>query len=200
MSLLFIFSGPVIEARLLLTSLDHSHQVTNSRAQSCRSKLAVDVPTSIAEDYQIRFGTVQGAVGPILPTHRAPTASLPGTGTSSTCQGSPTSGATLEQNIQRRKAPLPDSKSHHAQHAQLPGKLIDRYIHWCVDARKAETHLVSIPVSTLHNGGLVPMLKSAYNAVRGYRRLWSLKGCCEVKLVAVSPQQSFLRRPLEVVF
>jgi hypothetical protein len=68
----------------------------------------------------------------------------------------------------------------------------DRYLHWCIDARKAVTRLIHMELSDVTDSNLIPSLLQMYNSVCGFRSWLTLTSCYGVRLIKVRFPVTFL--------
>jgi hypothetical protein len=68
----------------------------------------------------------------------------------------------------------------------------DRYLHWCIDARKAVTRLIHMELSAVTDSNLIPHLLQRYDSVRGFRSWLTLTSCYGVRLIKVRFPVTFL--------
>jgi len=123
---------------------------------------------------------------PLLPVHI--------TRSSASASGSSTQARNVDRssNITQRPGPsqtptlgqgifVPDS-----QQAEITSLVSQgRYLHWCVDANKFETHLFHIPIPSLKDISMLSELRSVFHAAKGFRKWFSLTDCHDVKFVMV---------------
>jgi hypothetical protein len=117
------------------------------------------------------------------------------TGSSASASGSSTQARNVDtsSNIIQRSGPsqtstrgqgvfVPDT-----QQAEITSRVSQgRYLHWCVDANKFETHLFHIPVPSLKDVSVLSELRSIFQAAKGFRKWFSLTDCHDVKFVMVT--------------
>jgi hypothetical protein len=141
------------------------------------------------------MGIVNAATpgGSLLPTHRSDS--------SSALQTSPQQGGSAAQaSISQRGRPMasgsigagPTIQGRAPQPPNTAQPATDRYLHWCIDARKAVTRLIHMELSCVTDSNLVPCLLQMYNSVCGFRSWLTLTSCCGVKLIKVRLLVTFL--------
>ena len=69
---------------------------------------------------------------------------------------------------------------------------LPKYIHWCVDTADRRTFMDHICIEEKQGPAFVEDLIRKYKARRGWRWLFSLTTCAEIKLVKVSSSSSQL--------
>jgi hypothetical protein len=130
--------------------------------------------------------------GSLLPTHRIDSSSAPQTPPQ---QG----GSAAQASISQRGRPTA-SDSMGAGPTTLgrvpqppnTAQPAGRYLHWCIDARKAVTRLIHMELSDVTDSNLIPCLLQAYDSVRGLRSWLTLTSCYGVRLIKVRFPVTFL--------
>lgn len=131
--------------------------------------------------------------GSLLPTHRIDSSSAP--------QTPPQQGGSAAQASISQPGRPPASGSMDAgpttpgcvpQPPNTAQPAPGRYLHWCIDARKAVTQLIHMELSCVTDSNLIPRLLQGYDSVCGFRSWLTLTSCYGVRLIKVRFPVTFL--------